>query len=115
MARPDLRRLQQSDVLTFYWDHVDDRALGVWNRLYRVPDYNDSPESIEARWRVARQMAGQGGLDTPRLLGAIEIAERVLQISLCEMGPCSGEKSSRIRRCQGDSFVEVLQRSIVLL
>jgi hypothetical protein len=76
--RPDLRRFEQDDVLTFYGDYVDERALGVWNRLYRIADYNDSAESIEARWRVARQMAGQAGLDATQLAGAMDAADRVL-------------------------------------
>ncbi|MBN2129754.1 MAG: hypothetical protein JW741_09670 [Sedimentisphaerales bacterium] len=75
---PDLRRFERDDLLHFYSDHPHERALGTWNRLYTVADYNDSPESIEARWRVAWHTAAQGGLPEPKLLAALDRAERIL-------------------------------------
>ena len=75
---PDLRRIKRDDLLHFYSDHPCERALATWNRLYTVPDYNDSPESIEARWRVAWHTAAQEGLPESKLLAALDRAERIL-------------------------------------
>ena len=54
---PDLRRIQQDETLHFYTDYPQERASRVWFRLYN--DFGRSPESAEARWRGARQLAGQ--------------------------------------------------------
>ena len=75
---PDLRRIKQEDVLHFYHDYPQERALGIWDRLYATADYNDSPESIEARWRVARHMSGQHELAGPSLIEELDKAQNVL-------------------------------------
>lgn len=98
--RPDLRRIQQ-DELHFFTEYPHDRALGIWNQLYTTEDYNDSPESIEARWRVARHMAGQGAFSDAKLVADLEGASRVLadandmlaeQLALHEKAPAASER-----------------------
>jgi len=76
--RPDLRRIKQEDLLHFYSDHPHERALAAWTRLYTTADYNDTPESIEARWRVAWHTAAQEGLPAAKLVAALDDAQRIL-------------------------------------
>ena len=54
---PDTDLLGQKEVLHFYSDHPHDRARKTWWTLYR--DFGSRPESLEARWRLARQYAGE--------------------------------------------------------
>ncbi|MBN1510165.1 MAG: hypothetical protein JW955_25180 [Sedimentisphaerales bacterium] len=75
---PDLRQLKQNDLLTFYWDYPRDRALPIWNRLYTTETHNRSAESIEARWRLARHIAGQEWLKESRLIGELDYANSIL-------------------------------------
>lgn len=75
---PNLRQIKQDDMLRFYCDYPGDRALPLWDRLYSTPAYNKSPESIEARWRLARRIAGQDWLSESRLLRELERANSIL-------------------------------------
>jgi hypothetical protein len=52
--------LGQKEVLHFYNDYPHERAEPIWWSLYQ--GFGTSPESIEARWRVAMQWAGRGML-----------------------------------------------------
>ncbi len=54
---PDTRLLGQKEVLHFYSDYPHDRTRKTWWTLYR--DFGSRPESIEARWRLARHYAGE--------------------------------------------------------
>ncbi len=61
---PDLHRIWQDEELGFYSDYPHGWASRIWFQLYsRFPD---SPESAEARWRGARQLAGQKELKKAR-------------------------------------------------
>jgi hypothetical protein len=75
---PDIRRMKEDDVLCFYCDYPRDRALPIWNRLYSVEGYNRSPESIEARLRLARHMAGRSWLKESELLVELDNVNNVL-------------------------------------
>jgi hypothetical protein len=55
---PDLPRVRQDEVLHFYSDYAHDRSGELWFALYR--DFGSAPESAEARWRIARLLAGRG-------------------------------------------------------
>jgi len=55
---PDIKHLEQTEELRFYSDYPHERARGIWHRLYR--DFSQSPESLEARWRIAKHWAGLG-------------------------------------------------------
>jgi len=63
---PDLRRIRQEEVLHFYSDYPHERASRIWFQLYSR--FGRSPESTEARWRGARQLAGQRELGKARVL-----------------------------------------------
>jgi hypothetical protein len=55
---PDLPRIAQGEVLRFYSEYPQDRAKEIWYRLFK--SYASSPESAEARLRVAKHLAGWG-------------------------------------------------------
>lgn len=58
---PDVILLGQKELLHFYSDYPHERARKIWWQLCR--DFSNSPESLEARWRVARHQAGRGIFD----------------------------------------------------
>ncbi len=75
---PDLRQIRQDDLLGFYCDYPQDEALPIWDDLYSIEAYNKSPESIEARWRLARHIARQEWLKESRLIGELDYANSIL-------------------------------------
>jgi hypothetical protein len=54
---PDTNLLGQKEVLHFYSDYPHEKNRQTWWQLYH--DFQNSPESIEARWRMAKYRAGQ--------------------------------------------------------
>jgi hypothetical protein len=60
---PDINKLGEEEILHFYSDYPFDRAREIWWSLYTHPDFGKSPESIEARWRIAKHLAGQGRVE----------------------------------------------------
>ncbi len=57
----DVTALGQQEILHFYSDYPQEGSREIWYRLYRR--FGDRPESIEARWRIARHWAGQERFD----------------------------------------------------
>ncbi len=55
---PDLPRIRRDEVLHFYSDYPRERSGEIWFELYR--DFGRSPESAEARWRIAKHLGGRG-------------------------------------------------------
>ncbi len=63
---PDPRKIQQDEMLHFYSDYPYELSLRIWFSLYsRFPR---SLESAEARWRLARRLAGKRELEKARTL-----------------------------------------------
>ncbi|MBE0534443.1 MAG: hypothetical protein IH624_02155 [Phycisphaerae bacterium] len=58
--RPDVSLLARSqrEILHFYNTYPHRETLVIWNKLHN--DFPDSPESLEARWRIAVHAAGMG-------------------------------------------------------
>lgn len=54
---PDTPMLGQKEVLHFYSDYPNEKPERIWWALYQR--FRNSPESIEARWRIAMQWAGR--------------------------------------------------------
>lgn len=54
---PDIKALEQKEILCFYSDYPFERSLDIWHKLYR--EFGDSPESIGARWRIAKDWAAK--------------------------------------------------------
>jgi len=55
---PDIGLLGQEEVLRFYSDYPQGRSRKIWFRL--CGEFGSSPESLEARWRIARHWSGLG-------------------------------------------------------
>ena len=65
---PDIKVLGQKEILHFYSDYPYETSRKIWWSLYI--DFGNSPESLEARWRIARHWAGQGEFEqADKLLG----------------------------------------------
>ena len=77
---PDIKQLGQKEILHFYSAHPLERSREIWYRLYR--EFSDSPESLEARWRIAKHWAGQGKFELANelLLQAQAIAAEQLRL-----------------------------------
>ncbi|MBW8040528.1 MAG: hypothetical protein FVQ85_11055 [Planctomycetes bacterium] len=56
--RPDYNILGQKEILRFYNDYPHRDSLKIWHDLYE--QFPDSSESLEARWRIAKDLAGRG-------------------------------------------------------
>ena len=54
---PDIRALGEREILCFYSDYPYESSREIWYELYTK--FGQSPESIEARWRIAKHWAGQ--------------------------------------------------------
>ncbi|NIA17223.1 MAG: hypothetical protein GWO86_02630 [Planctomycetes bacterium] len=55
---PESQLLGAKEILRFYSDYPHRKALKIWYDLYIK--FDDSPESLESRWRIAMHLAGQG-------------------------------------------------------
>jgi len=78
---PDIRLFGQAEVLRFYNDYPHREALPIWYRLY--DQFGQSSESIEARWRIARHLAGQAKFEKALELcdqAKIMLAEKLKQL-----------------------------------
>ena len=58
---PDVRLIADRGLLRFYSDYPFEDNILKWQELY--DNYAVSPESIKARWRLAKDLAGQGEFD----------------------------------------------------
>ena len=79
---PDIRQFGQTEVLTFYNDYPHRETLPLWQKLYN--EFGQSAETLEARWRMAVHLAGQGKFEKAAEL--CEVAEAMLaeQLKLSE-------------------------------
>ncbi len=69
---PDIKSIEQKEVLEFYSDYPFERSREIWYQLYS--GFGQSPESIEARWRIAKHWASQGRFEqADKLLAEAEI------------------------------------------
>ena len=75
---PDIRLFEQQEILHFYSDYPFERSQDIWYWLYT--EFGDSPESIEARWRIATHWARQGRFEQAGKL--LDKAERMLSEQL---------------------------------
>ena len=55
---PDVRMFAMTETLHFYSDYPRRENLPIWYKLY--DEFPQSPEALEARWRIAMHLAGQG-------------------------------------------------------
>ncbi|MHC4733622.1 MAG: hypothetical protein ACYTDW_04060 [Planctomycetota bacterium] len=65
--RPDYNIFgQEEEILSFYNDYPHRDSLPIWYRLYE--QFPESGESLEARWRIARDWAGRGEFEQAQKL-----------------------------------------------
>lgn len=55
---PDISILDEQEVLSFYSDYPYERSQELWYWLYDA--FGESAESLEARWRIAKEWARRG-------------------------------------------------------
>ena len=77
--------LGQDETLHFSSDYPRRLSSRIWLRLCNDP-YGDSPESAEARWRAAKLLASQKGLEKARAV----LADAEAVISEAFGGPAKG-------------------------
>ena len=103
---PDTRVLGQKEVLHFYSDYPHERSRRIWGMLYR--DFGNSPESLEARWRIAMHLASRGMFDQASEL--LAEAERMLVAERSELlakGQTRSDKLLGLFRPPADSAMTV--------
>jgi hypothetical protein len=66
--RPELSLLADMEVLHFYNDYPHRESLPIWYSLYE--SFPQSDESLEARWRIARDWASAGKLEQAEKIAA---------------------------------------------
>jgi len=79
---PDIAVLGQKEILHFYSDYPYERSREIWYRLYS--EFGRSPESLEARWRIAKHWAGQGRFEQAEKLLAEAQSELSKRLKLLE-------------------------------
>jgi hypothetical protein len=70
--RPDIRLFGEKEILRFYSDYPHRGVLPIWYKLNE--QFGQSPEALEARWRIAMHWSSQGKFDK-----AAEICESALK------------------------------------
>jgi hypothetical protein len=58
---PDVRKIVDQELLGFYSDYPFEDNYINWKELF--DSFPESPESLEARWRIAMHQAGKGQFD----------------------------------------------------
>jgi hypothetical protein len=79
---PDIKIFRQKEILHFYSDYPHEESRDIWYRLYW--EFGDSPESLEARWRIAKHWAGQGRFEQADRLIAEAQSRLYAQLKLIE-------------------------------
>ena len=90
---PDVRYFGSTEVLRFYSDYPFYDNLLIWQELYE--QFPQSPESFEARWRMAMQAAAKAEFDKADELCAVALAMiRDYLGSLAQIQPKTAESES---------------------
>lgn len=92
--QPDIRLIDEKEILRFHSDYSHTSTSPVWWQLYR--ESNQSAESIEARWRIAIQLAGTGNFEKADELCDIALNMAKKQISLLQSKPTQADIEFRI-------------------
>ncbi len=69
---PDARYFGHTEILRFYMDYPFYENLHIWQDL--LIQFPDSPEALEARWRIAVQEAGNGRIKEAIGLCEVDLA-----------------------------------------
>jgi len=83
---PDARYFGKTETLRFYKDYPFYENLHIWQDL--LVQFPDSPEALEARWRIAVQEAGNGRFR--QALGLCDVALALLEKTLQDTPATAG-------------------------
>ena len=98
---PETQVLGQEEILHFYRDYPYERSRDIWYRLYR--QFGDSPESLEARCRIAKHWAGQGRFEQADKLLAGAQSKLRERLKLLEKEQTQSDTFFRLFRPPADS------------
>lgn len=90
---PDISLLGEKEILHFYNDYPLERSRQIWFRLYK--EFGQTPESLEARWRIAWHSAARGAFDQAAEL--LEETEKGLALRLAALAEETPETDSIFR------------------
>ncbi len=76
---PESQLLGAKEILHFYSDYPHKESLPIWYDLYTK--FDESPESLESRWRIAMYLAGQERFSLAGDLAAEAIVKLQKQLS----------------------------------
>lgn len=95
---PDVRLIIDKEMLRFYCQYPFEDNILKWQELYE--NFAGSRESLEARWRIAMDLAGQGEFDK---------ALTFCQIALDLIDEQLHQEASKPKPEKPDSFFEAFQ------
>jgi tetratricopeptide (TPR) repeat protein len=99
----DMRVFKEKELLHFYSDYPFEDNMHLW--IWLLTEFGQSPESMEARWRIAVHLAGMNKFDE-----ADSILEELLQMAdrrleLLQKRPKAEEALFRLFRPPADSVM----------
>ncbi|NLW84330.1 MAG: hypothetical protein GXY41_08015 [Phycisphaerae bacterium] len=86
--QPDVRYFSRTETLRFYSDYPFKDNMLIWQEL--LERFPQSPESLEARWRLARHIAAERDFD--RAMTLTEVARSMIRQQL----QAAQERSERV-------------------
>ena len=92
--QPDIQLIDEKEILRFHSDYPHTSTSPVWWHLYR--ESNNSSESIEARWRIAMQLAGTGNFEKANELCDIALNMLKKQTSQLQYTPTQADVDFKI-------------------
>lgn len=99
--QPDVLSLGQTETLRFYHDYPFKDNILIWQELFnRFPQ---SPESLEARWRLARNDAAEGRFDRANELSQVTRSMIQEQLRKAQEHSQTGDKESILAAFQKPS------------
>jgi hypothetical protein len=104
---PDVRMIEQKETLHFYTDYPRRDALPIWHRLYEY--FPQSAESVEARWRIARDWAGRERFEQAERLLAEAQNKVIERLKGLEEGEGHGDAFLGLFRPPADSVMTVFK------
>ncbi|MHC4423482.1 MAG: ABC transporter permease [Planctomycetota bacterium] len=106
---PDIKTLERKERLHFYSDYPYERSRQIWWSLY--VDFGTSPESAEARWRIAKYWAGRGSFEQADELLAEAQTMVAKRLELREKEQTQSETFFRSFRPPADSAMTISKLS----
>jgi hypothetical protein len=115
---PDIRAFGEKELLHFYSDYPQERSADIWWKLYW--NFSSSPESLEARWRIAKHWACWGRFEQADKVLAEAQTMTAERLKIIEARPEKNKSFFEMFQTPADSVMTApklndLQRRIYLL